>query len=176
MKENANIREELLDISPKLAKMQRNNPYRVPVDYFESLEESVMNTLAQTQQTRAAAESTPSLLLRLQEFFEGLFAPSHRWQLAGVTVAILTGIFFWLGQGNNEPTRQDLMATISPEEAMEYITVNIDEFDEALLENYATEQAIDLDDPIMDLDDDDVDALIDEIINEMDVDEFEDFL
>ncbi len=165
------IQEEIAEIAPFLAKIKKENAYRVPTDYFERMEEAVMEQIAPAKEHKITTGRSP--LDQLADILRQLFAPGHRWQLAGLSAIILGVAFLWFTQNDTDTSSMDIMANISEEEVNEYIESNIDEFDVEFLANYMVEQSIDIDEQLLDMDGVEIDDLLDDILDEMEFDEFD---
>lgn len=170
MNDHKNIQEELSEISPFLAGKQKESPYRVPTGYFEALEREVIDQVY--PETAPAASLSPSFLTQLKDLASQLFAPNHRWQLAGITaIIVMAGIFFL---NHNTPVLSDnFMADVTDEELNTYIETNFDDFDVDFLVNYMADQSIELDDSFLDLSDQEMDGLLDDILDDMELDGIE---
>lgn len=162
------IQEELTELSPLLAARKKENPYRVPKDYFVQLEEEVISQI----QPSGVADSvgTKNIFDPLVEFVRQVFAARHGWQLAGLT-AMLLGVAVFIFNQNNLASSTDIMASVDEEEVNNYIINHIDEFDVDFLTDYMLEEEIDVDEVQLDLNDEEMDELLDEILDEMEFDE-----
>jgi len=125
------IKEELEQISPFLADLKKENPFKVPANYFDDLSDQVL----EKARPSAASESVgvkngPGLLDQLAVFIQRLFQPQYAVGFATVALLIVAGLFFL--KNDEDPT----LATseeLTLEEATDYLAANIDEFDTDLL-------------------------------------------
>lgn len=127
MKNSPQIQDELKDIAPLLSEMDKSQEgFNVPHLYFETLQDKVMNRLAE----KPAPEGIFS------RFFKTLLQPSYALAFGTVLVLLLATIMFLLPTENQNT---DILASISTEDLSSYLDENIDDFDlDLLMENNAT--------------------------------------
>jgi hypothetical protein len=132
MKED--IHEELREMSPFLAGLERKDPFKAPKYYFDTLADKVLEQaqphIATTPPQYAAR---PNLFSQLGNAIGNLLRPRVAFALASVTIVLAVGGWF-VYQSNN--TKQALAQTeISNDDIHEYIQENIADFDDELLLN-----------------------------------------
>jgi hypothetical protein len=148
-----NIHDELKDLAPGLAKMQQGEGYSVPPTYFRDMQNKVMSQVLQEEQ-KAPAGSW------LRNLVEQYFSPRYALAIATVAIVIVAAVVY-NGQGSDN----ELLASITEEDAFEYVFANIDEYE--IMDIYALSDegyaGITLDD----LSDEDLDFAIDALIDDI---------
>ncbi len=124
MKKKDEIREELNELSPLLARMKKENSFKVPRNYFESLPDKVMEQVCPQPQTQQAPQI--GWLDRLLENLAVLLQPRYAVGLATIAILIVAGVFYLQKPGVDQPGGFD-----SP--LAQYISDNIDEFDAEMI-------------------------------------------
>ncbi|HFA51269.1 MAG TPA: hypothetical protein ENJ95_19830 [Bacteroidetes bacterium] len=172
MKNKNGLKDELRAISPLLSRLKEGKEgYQVPNDYFKSLPDEVWQKVAPEQ--AEAVEPTYSRQSRLTTFLQNFFRPKYALALASVALLLVAGFYFM----NNENA-----ATLPPAVALEeisdealdtYINDNIEDFDEALLEEQLAGK---IGGPLPGLDLENSEGYYDEIIDELDIEDIEDLL
>jgi hypothetical protein len=152
------IIEELREIAPHLAQIQRVNPFTVPVHYFETLPNEVLQSIQVTELQLLASlkkenpfdvpynyfESLPGKVLnRIREeenkptFAETIlnklgYLLKPKYALATIALALVIAIF--IGKMSNStvnvPTLAAAEKQVTAEDVNDYISDNIDQFDE----------------------------------------------
>ena len=130
MKEEIN--DELRQIAPFLADLKKQDPFKTPKFYFDTLVDSVLqkgqpesNKILPTQYNERK-----NLLSQLGEWISALMQP--RWVMAMASVAILTvGSWFYLKKQDVRPAQQ--LTEVTTDDIHQYIKDNIDDFEEDLL-------------------------------------------
>ena len=123
MKKNDEIREELKELSPFLAKMKREDAFKVPKNYFDSLPDKVLEQV----QPQPATQQTPQISWfdRLIDSFAVLLQPRYAVGLATVAVLLVAGVFYM---------QKPVAPEITPDNSLaQYISDNIDEFDAEMI-------------------------------------------
>lgn len=157
--QNTIINEELKVIAPNLAKIQRTNPFSVPVHYFEASsaqllekvkaagELSVLESLKKENPFEVPYnyfESLPNKILNrvreeekktnwVDEVLSKLsFLLKPRFATASIIVVI--GLIFFINRFNhqavNTPTLAAIEKQVTTQDVDDYINTNIDQFDE----------------------------------------------
>ena len=168
MKKKNEIKDELEKLSPFLSKIKKENAFKVPKNYFNSLPDEV---LKQVQVTSNATEQTtiPSSnwLDRLVENIAVLFQPRYAVGFATALVLIVAAVYFSQQPGNqvNEPYQL----------ASQYVEEHIDDFDAELLWEASVFEG-DLENTEKSNDDIKDDYYFNEIIDELDDSELEELL
>ncbi len=163
MKNNKDIQDELKGIAPLLSNMDKNEEgYQVPHLYFETLQNKVMNKIAE----QPAQESV------LNRFLKSILQAKYALAIAGVLALLMVGTFVINPENTNNTAS---LASISTEELAAYLDDNIDDMElDVLLEN--TETTLDFSDG-MNFDLDEMEDYIDnEFFDELDDTSLEDFL
>ena len=111
-----NIHDELRNIAPELSKMKSSEGYSVPPVYFKELQDKVMGKIQNEQKAPAGSW--------FSEFVEHFFTPRYALALATVALIIVAGVV--LKNGGNETS---MFASISVDDAYEYVYNNIDEYE-----------------------------------------------
>ncbi|MCB0641636.1 MAG: hypothetical protein KDC44_08350 [Phaeodactylibacter sp.] len=166
------IRKELEQWSPFLSKLKqadRDAGFTVPKHYFHNLQVDVL------QQVREEAAAQPRPTSAPKRSWYGLLQP--RLGLAVGVVLILLAAWFVFRQDPGADLVADLQ-TLTDEEVHAYIRENLDEFDEAMLAEYAlvtnrSDWSFLSDEA---LDPEAVDELYEELIDELDLSTLEELL
>ena len=176
MKNRDEIKDELEGLSPFLWK-QKEKPdgFEVPKDYFKSLPDEVLKKMNVGQKV----EHTPKINWweNLMEYFQPLFQPKYTLAIASFTLLMVAGIFY-MKNDSTEPHTQQLLAEaildqVPDDILQDYISNNIDDFDESILKEELTENS---EDPLPEFEINDPDELMDELIDELDISELEELL
>ncbi|MEL7020117.1 MAG: hypothetical protein AAGK47_00785 [Bacteroidota bacterium] len=136
MKEEKNIQEELEDLSPLLAKMKREHPqtgFTVPPAYFQDLTNALLE-----KTTPPIADSQPSWWQSLTAQIGLLSQPRMSMSLAAIAL-LLVGLWYF---GADSASVLDSVADVTPtlEDLEQYVTANLDDFNEEILIEYQTQQ------------------------------------
>lgn len=174
MKNKEEIKEELKGLSPFLLE-QKGKPegFDVPKDYFNSLPDEVLGKLNARTETIAVGEKEnwlDQLVKSLQYFFQPRYALAY----ASVALLLVGGIYYKSsGSGEQQVVAAAaILDGLSDEVLNEYISENIDEFDEATLSEQLAENI----DPLSRLQFETSDELMDELMDGLDVEDLEDLL
>lgn len=163
------IKQELEEISPLLAKLKKDNPFEVPANYFERLPDQIMEQAKLTPVERPVPQI--SWLDRLIASFAFMLRPQVAFGLLCLVALTWTSLYLW-----NNPTETPGLATTSEEMLIEnYIAANIDDFDTEILAEVALEEE-GLEDWMMTDDEEMDEALMDEILDELEGIDIEDLL
>ena len=160
------IRDELKEISPFLADLKKENAFKVPVHYFEQLPDQVMEQIKWSSPPVVEKAPQVSWMNQLATFFSKSLWPGLT--LAGLGLVIVTGVFLFRKGAAPAIVTNDFPL----EEAEAYVSANIDEFEEeqllalALIDN---DQSLD----VIKIEGFSDDELINEILNELESDDFE---
>lgn len=131
MKEDIN--KELNELSPFLSSLKKEEPFKTPKFYFDTLADRVMEQVkTETQAAPPQLVKQPSLTERLSNWLSALWQPRTAWAFATVCVFVVAGLFLIK---NQKPARTDNVADVSTEEIQQYINENIQDFDEDLILN-----------------------------------------
>jgi len=164
MSHKENIREELEQESPFLARMKaedKSEGFTVPPTYFRELQEDVLHRVAQKP-------AAVSLRERWQAFINHLLPGVH-------PVAVLTGLalvvvgIWWVAQDTTMVSGEQILAEASEEELQAYVTSNTDAFTTDLILEVADEEAeLDLLLPVDNFSEEEADQLLDDLLEEID--------
>jgi hypothetical protein len=139
MKED--IENELRELSPFLADLKRQQPdtngkgqpFRTPKFYFDNLADRVKEKTQPVAPPQYQAKK--SIFLQIEEWVSVLMEP--RWAMAMVTMAILAvGSWFYLKEETTQT--KEMLTEITNDDIQEYIEANIEDFDENLLTENAS--------------------------------------
>lgn len=129
MKPDKHIKEELEQIAPLLSKMDKEEGFQVPFNYFEDLEDEIMGKVF-PKTTPVYQAAKPASGLSVAGFLRTLLKPRFAMAIATVLIVLSAGLWFINGQGSVDCTG---LACVSADEIQLYIESNIDEFDTDLL-------------------------------------------
>lgn len=175
MKNKEEINEELRGLSPFLWEQKgKREGFDVPKDYFNSLPDELLGKLNARTETKVVEEKENWLdqLIRSLQYF---FQPRYAFAFATVALMVVAGVYY-KGSGEKQEAQVVAAATIldglSDEVLDEYISENIDEFDEATLSDQLAENI----DPSSKLEIETSDELMNELIDGLDEEDLEDLL
>ena len=182
MKEKDHIREELEGLSPLLAKMKedKQQPFRVPAGYFQSLPDDVLRRIRAEEGLvrEKAPEIRTAWRERLGKAFQAFLQPRYAIALASVVVLVAAGWYlFWpAGPAMAEPSAT--LASLSQEEITEYITNNIESFDIGLMVEaaMASEEDVRNIEVMPNIGDKELNEYLDEYIDEISLEDLEKLL
>ncbi len=174
---------ELRAISPFLANLKKegnkDDVFKVPQNYFDTLANTIVEK-AQAQEIKAYPLSKkaileaptvakPHFLELVREWIESLLQP--RYALGFATALVIAVAGWWFVNNRNSPLPIEAeMAQLSHEEIHQYITENIDDFDEELI--LKNQELADTEGDI-NISDDDIQKYLEENIDEKDIKELE---
>lgn len=122
--------DELKEISPFLADLKKNKmgkePFKTPKFYFETLADKVIQQSNAQTSIPPQYEARPRLFDMIAGWVSSIMQP--RLAIGFASLAVLIMMFFFMYEKNVPPV--DTFA--SHEEIHQYITENIDDFDESL--------------------------------------------
>lgn len=182
MKEKDHIREELEGLSPLLVKMKedKQQPFRVPGGYFQSLPDDVLRRIrAEEGLVRGKApEIRTAWRERMGQAFQSFLQPRYAIGLASAVVLVVAGwyLFWQAGPAIAEPS--DTLASLSQEEITEYISNNIESFDielivEASVAGVGADPNIEV---LPDIGEKELDQYLNEYIDEISLEDLEELL
>jgi len=173
------IDTEIFDIAPTLASLEKHNPFKVPEDYFQSLENKVLDAVDKKPILSASAPEgyfdnlSDQILNRIKAEEKTKVIPLYKrkWLTIAASVIILLGAGYLINtQPNLSNEDVEFVLDIEPEDALEYLIENDNLHLSDLMtfdleeEDFITKELI-----ITDFDD----ADIDELLNELDQDDLE---
>lgn len=153
MKTNDKIKKELEELAPKLSKLQKENPFEVPHNYFEKMQAEVLEKV-KTPAIESAQSPWDVFLEKMQRWW----APKPIFALAGT--ALLVALFFFQ---NNSEIKTDAFAAIDPLLLEDYVEENIEEFEFDELLELALEEGVSFS-----FGENEEEVFIDEVLDEMD--------
>lgn len=171
MKSPDDVRKELEDLSPRLLRLkEQGSGLKVPEDYFQRLQEEVLEKIQQKPQTVAPAGWSSDWWKAVQFLFE------PRWALSLATVVILLAVGgVWFFQQASTPSSLSAeLAKVDRETLNTYIQANLHNFDtETLMEFAASEEGVS---HFEDLTPEELDEYLDGIIQDMDAETLKELL
>lgn len=180
MKGKNEIREELKKLSPFLLDMKdKGEGFKVPKNYFKSLPDEVLKQIQETPNP-VVAKPKMNLLDECIFYIKWLMKPQRAMVLAAAVVLIIAGVFLFNdGAVSDENTLVSEETTIqleelSMEELEAYVHNNIEEFGEEIFVEAG--ESLEKDPLIFDFDAEADDAIINDLLDEMDLSDFEDIL
>ena len=168
MKKKNEIKDELEKLSPFLSEIKKENAFKVPKNYFNSLSEEVLKQVQVTSNsTEQTTTASTSWLDRLIENIAVLFQPRYAVGFATALILVVAAFYFTQQPGGqlNEPYQL----------ASQYVEEHIDDFDAELLWEASVFED-DLDNTEKANDDLKDDYYFNEIIDELDDTELEELL
>jgi hypothetical protein len=175
--------EELKGLSPFLHNLKKDSKkedvFKVPQNYFDTLADTIIEKAqAQEKQSyplskkaiqQAPSVAKPHFLEQVREWIESLLQPRYALGFATALVIVVAG--WWFVNYRNSPLPVDSeTAQLSHEEIHQYITENIDDFDEELI--LKNQELADTEGDI-NISDDDIQKYLEENIDEKDIKELE---
>lgn len=178
MRKQDDLKHELEELSPLLHKLKaQENPFKTPEGYFASLPDELITRLrTEAQPVSVPARSTWTD--RLLEFLESLMQPRLAVGLATVAILVVTGLFWLRPETGSETTASEqlaMLSDLSAEEVNDYVTENIETFEEEELMVAVAESGIEVEEtlPAIDLDAAAIEEYMEEAIQEMDEEDLE---
>ncbi len=168
------IKKELEELSPFLAQFQtRDSGFRTPKNYFKDLPDTIIGKIqAEEQASLERPKSTSGWLESLLASLQWLPQPRYAFALASVTIAIVAAL--WILRSPFFKGEQELAWNDIPtEEIDEYIADNLQDFEMDLLIEFAP----DLEEQNVfrssEIQEEAIDAYLDEIIEDLDIEDLE---
>ena len=131
MDQEKDIKKELEEISPFLAGLDKKQDFKVPVNYFENLQDEIWEKVRPQQVVVQEKQVSPTWLEQVEAFIASLFQPRMALAMASVLVLLTAGWFFLQDtEGTSLPLAEE-----NPlfEEASDYLAQHLDDFDAELL-------------------------------------------
>jgi len=170
MKKNKKeIQAELEALAPSLSKMEKEEVFKVPENYFDNLPDQILKELALGEEP-VLVEKHPRWWTQLMDNLMMLMQPRIAVGLASLAL-LLTSAFYLMD--NNGGVIYSPHTELSSLEAENYVLENIDDFEDDLLYEIALESDLVENN---NLEDQELDNYLDEIIDEMDDETLEEFL
>lgn len=176
MKKDKDIQQELEELSPLLSNMKKEGtiqPFQVPEDFFSNLPDMVLEQTTTEQVSKPQAQVFQSWWKTLQDYLNILFQP--RYTVGFATIALLMVAAFYLTSEESMKVDMITLKDLSSEEIDMYISQNIEEFQEELLEG---EEGVTLfqSETDLDVEDAELEEYLDDVLEEVDVNTLENFL
>ena len=176
---NDDFREELAQLPQILRKLkEKGNEFTVPANYFEQLADDILQKVPTGNQVAPSAENevAPSQwinrILRVADF---LFRPQLAIGLATaasiITIAILLFPIRKSSSGSQLASKP-----LTEEEIAGYVSANIDDFDTDLIIRHLGVILEDESFPIMDLEDQELEKVVEGFLDDMDLQDLEELL
>ena len=156
--EEPNVHDELKNIAPELSKMKSTEGYSVPPVYFKELQDKVMGQIHNEQQKEPVRNW-------LRELVQQYFRPRYALAMATVAIIVVAAVVF---RGGDDIA---LLASISSEDAYEYVYGNISEYE--TMDLYALVDAEDTDYFPGDFSDEELNYAIDALLEDIDTESLE---
>lgn len=170
MKKKEDVKKELQELSPLLARMKAQElKLEVPENYFDALPNQLWEQIKLMPQPERAQ---PSWWERLQANLQVLLQPRIAFGLATFAVLIVAGIYFL------KPTMSsnDPFAQLTAEEVTAYMVQNAEEFEPAmLLEAMGNSSNMSILSG-SEFSDSEIDQLLDDVVEQLDDESLEDLL
>ena len=162
MKNKAEVKAELAEISPFLAKMKdQNEGFKVPEGYFAKQQSEILSKLAMTAEAPTTFATLPKKGSMLQ-------ATWFKLAMAASVVGLVAFATFYLYLGQAKSSNE--LADLSQDEISNYISVNLDDFEEDML---IKNSAALFEAPTNFIKTEDIDRYLKESIDDLDIDEIE---
>ncbi len=133
MKKDPTSKKELEELSPFLSKLKKEEGYQVPFNYFEVLPDQIMEQVTKEQTPIAEPSSKETPPWSLGAWLSNLLQPRYALALASLVLMIFAGTFLADFSTSDPISSDQLMASISPDEARSYVQSNIEDFELELL-------------------------------------------
>lgn len=175
MSEKERIKKELEELSPLLSelKAKADNPFQVPTNYFQSLQDEVLRKVAQERVETKKEVPVSGWLDQLIEQLQWLLQPRYAMAMVTVAILIVAGIFFF--QPSDDAFSDMAMSELTEEDIADYIASNIEDFEVDLLVEAMGEEVDPTLLPTPALEEEDLEEYLDDIIDEIDLEELEEF-
>lgn len=179
MQEQDDIQKELADLSPQLAKLRKETQADIPLDYFNTLPDTVWDKVQSKTETKQVTISRFPRVIgagwdryweSLDQWLQSMFQPRVALVFASLLLLLTAG--YWLK--TNDAFTQESLAELTTEEIDWYVSENIEDFEQALLE--VLPEDIDLSMELNEIDDAELDDLMDDLLNDIDENDLEEFL
>ena len=176
--------DEFRAISPFLANLKKEgkkeDAFKVPQNYFDTLADQIIEKaqakekqaypLSKKAIQEAPTVAKPHFLELIKEWIESLLQPRYALGFATALVIAVAGWWFVNNRRNSPLPAESEIAQLSHEEIHQYITENIDDFDEELI--LKNQELADTEGDI-NISDDDIQKYLEENIDENDIKELE---
>jgi len=168
MKNKKEIEEELEALAPSFSKMEKEEVFKVPDNYFNELSDQIMGELNFPKEEIVVGRKESWWTILIDNLMS-LLQPRIAVGLA--SLMLMFGSIFYLM--NRTGVEDNHLAKISAEEASLYILENIDDFEDELLYDIALEvENID----VNNFEEKELNEYLDDIIDDMEDDELEELL
>ncbi|GAB4252265.1 MAG: hypothetical protein Kow0027_16850 [Saprospiraceae bacterium] len=179
MKDKKQLNEELKELSPWLLSMkEQEDGFKVPVDYFDRLQDEVLQKVQQP--TVASEPAAPNWLDELLERIQALFQPRYRLAYAFAAVLVLVAAIWVMNTQTDAYTNMEAMALeeVPSDELLDYINNHLEDFaSEDLIQTRSlNDEGMSLPQLLPSPDDSEIEEYLDEIMHDIDVEDIESFL
>lgn len=177
--------KEIADIAPTLAGLEKQNPFRVPEGYFESLENRVLDSLDKKPILTASTPDgyfdklSDSVMDRIKSEEKTKVVPlfSRKWISIAASIVIILGVGYlaiFQKSGTESESVEFALADIDPEEALDYLAENDNLYLSDLIDlDLYNEEDFDLENSdFSEMDDEE----LDQFLEELDPEDLEDLL
>ncbi len=117
------VNEEISEISPLLGKIDKSNPYKVPRNYFSTLETDILQKVK--EEVVIGNHQEWNLMEQIKTWLQQLTMPRLAMAMAGVLVLIVAGALVFNNDNSNA-----VVSIPADQEIFEYLEQNISDFDE----------------------------------------------
>ena len=179
MKDKKHLNEELKELSPWLLSMkEQGDGFKVPADYFQNLQEEVLQKVAQPKTALEASSAT--WLDELIERIQTVLQPRYRLAYAFAAMLVLVAAVLLLRNQTNTSAGVEavVLEDVPSEELFDYINNHLDDFaPEDLLETHqASNEGLSLPELVPAPDESEIEEYLDEIMHDIDVEDIESIL
>ncbi len=176
-KTDKDIKKELEEIAPSLAKLKDTGPdFTVPKDYFQNLTDDILSKIGREAATGSKQEKRPpGLWEQISAWMATLFKPQFAMGLAAGVLLMIAAFFVFQTEISNKESVV-VQGDLTEAEIADYVALHIDDFDAELLIGLFD----DLDDPAIypsiELEDQELEEAVEDVLNEMDLQDLEELL
>ena len=117
------VNEEISEISPLLGKIDKSNPYKVPRNYFSTLETDILQKVK--EEVVIGNHQEWNLMEQIKTWLQQLTMPRLAMAMASVLVLIVAGALVFNNDNSNA-----VVSIPADQEIFEYLEQNISDFDE----------------------------------------------
>lgn len=118
------IRKELSELAPRLEKVEKKNPFRVPDYYFQALPDKIME--------RVKGMPLPwadRLELWLNEAFSTVFRPRYAIPVSAFLLSLAAGVSFFKSKTDVHADAMPMLSQVPSDELQQFLIENADEGD-----------------------------------------------
>lgn len=132
MNQRDDIRRELEEIAPSLAKIEKKEPFRAPDGYFEQFPQHIRTQIAGQPGTASASSQ---VMEALEQWLSILLRPAYATGFSVVLLLLITGSYaLYLNQQTGSANQQEMsLSMLSSQEVDAYLSEHIEQFDESVI-------------------------------------------